>query len=62
MNGESRRDKRYGAIPTPAISLCSAARGDLINIIWHDSLGLSLYAKRLEKGRAAALEDYRARP
>jgi len=26
-------------------------RGDLIKIIWHDGLGLSLYAKRLEKGR-----------
>ena len=27
------------------------ARGDLIKIIWHDGLGMSLYAKRLEKGR-----------
>ena len=27
------------------------ARGDLIKILWHDGLGLSLYAKRLEKGR-----------
>lgn len=26
-------------------------RGDLIKILWHDGLGLSLYAKRLEKGR-----------
>jgi transposase len=26
-------------------------RGDLIKIIWHDGLGMSLYAKRLEKGR-----------
>jgi transposase len=26
-------------------------RGDLIKIIWHDGIGLSLYAKRLEKGR-----------
>jgi transposase len=25
--------------------------GDLIKIIWHDGLGMSLYAKRLEKGR-----------
>ena len=24
--------------------------GDLIKIIWHDGLGMSLYAKRLEKG------------
>ena len=27
------------------------ARGDLIKIPWHDGLGLSLYAKRLERGR-----------
>ena len=26
-------------------------RGDLIKIVWHDGLGMSLYAKRLEKGR-----------
>jgi transposase len=26
-------------------------RGDLVKIIWHDGLGMSLYAKRLEKGR-----------
>jgi transposase len=25
--------------------------GDLIKIIWHDGLGMSLYAKRLENGR-----------
>jgi transposase len=25
--------------------------GSLIKIIWHDGLGMSLYAKRLEKGR-----------
>ena len=28
-----------------------AARGDLIKIIWHDGIGMSLYAKRLEHGR-----------
>ena len=27
------------------------ARGDLMRILWHDGLGLSLYAKRLERGR-----------
>src|SRR5213079_2417510 len=27
------------------------ARGDLIKIIWHDGIGMSLYAKRLERGR-----------
>jgi transposase len=26
-------------------------RGDLLKILWHDGLGLSLYAKRLERGR-----------
>ena len=26
-------------------------RGDLCKIIWHDGVGMSLYAKRLEKGR-----------
>ena len=26
-------------------------RGDMIKIIWHDGPGMSLYAKRLEKGR-----------
>lgn len=25
--------------------------GSLVKIIWHDGIGLSLYAKRLEKGR-----------
>jgi transposase len=27
------------------------ASGNLIKILWHDGLGMSLYAKRLEKGR-----------
>ena len=26
-------------------------RGNLIKILWHDGLGMSLYAKRLERGR-----------
>ena len=26
-------------------------RGDLIEILWHDGLGMSLYAKRLDQGR-----------
>ncbi len=25
--------------------------GDMVKIIWHDGLGMSLYAKRLERGR-----------
>jgi transposase len=27
------------------------ARGNLIKILWHDGLGMSLYAKRLERGK-----------
>lgn len=26
-------------------------RGNLLKILWHDALGMSLYAKRLERGR-----------
>ena len=26
-------------------------RGDLVKILWHDGVGISLYAKRLERGR-----------
>ena len=26
-------------------------RGNLLKILWHDSLGMSLYAKRLERGK-----------
>jgi transposase len=26
-------------------------RADLMKIIWHDGIGMSLYAKRLERGR-----------
>lgn len=26
-------------------------RGELVKILWHDGLGMSLYAKRLERGR-----------
>ncbi|MGG5890106.1 IS66 family insertion sequence element accessory protein TnpB [Falsiroseomonas sp. HC035] len=26
-------------------------RGDLVKIVWHDGLGMSLYAKSLERGR-----------
>jgi transposase len=39
-------------IPMPAIfSSSGAPRGNLIKILWHDGLGMSLYAKRLERGR-----------
>jgi transposase len=26
-------------------------RGDLVKVIWHDGVGMSLYMKRLERGR-----------
>ncbi len=26
-------------------------RGNMIKVLWHDGLGMSLYAKRLERGR-----------
>jgi transposase len=26
-------------------------RGDLVKTLWHDGVGMSLYAKRLERGR-----------
>jgi transposase len=26
-------------------------RGDLIKILWHDAIGMSLYAKRLERSK-----------
>jgi IS66 Orf2 like protein len=46
-----RSRKRWVAIAMPVISTCSEARGNLIKILWHDGIGMSLYAKRLEKGR-----------
>ena len=33
------------------VSAFRGRRGDLIKILWHDGLGFSLYAKRLERGR-----------
>lgn len=29
-------------------------RGDLIKCLWHDGIGVSLYAKRLDRGRFVA--------
>ena len=31
--------------------------GALVKIIWHDGIGMSLYAKRLEKGRGGLAVD-----
>ena len=36
-------------------------RGDLVKVLWHDGLGLSLYAKRLEKPLSLALAGRRRR-
>jgi len=33
------------------VFLFRGKRGDLLKILWHDGLGMSLYAKRLERGR-----------
>src|SRR3981189_512806 len=31
--------------------ICRGSRGDLAKILWHDGIGLSLYAKRLDRGK-----------
>ena len=41
-----RRDPHGGDL----FILCGR-RGDLAKILWHDGVGLSLYAKRLDRGR-----------
>ena len=41
-----RRDPQVGDL-----FVFRGKRGDLVKIIWHDGLGLSLYAKRLDRGR-----------
>ena len=47
-----RSRKRCAAISHAGdLYVFRGARGDLIKIFWHDGLGMSLYAKRLEKGR-----------
>jgi transposase len=43
---ELRRDPHAGDL-----YVFRGRRGDLIKILWHDGLGMSLYAKRLERGR-----------
>ena len=41
-------------------------RGDLAKILWHDGVGLSLYAKRLDRGKfiwpSARRASFRFRP
>jgi len=46
VQGALQRDPHAGDL-----YIFRGARGDLVKILWHDGLGMSLYAKRLEKGR-----------
>ena len=41
-----KRDPHAGAL-----YVFRGRRGDLVKILWHDGIGMSLYAKRLEHGR-----------
>jgi hypothetical protein len=43
-----RRDPHAGDL-----DVFRGRRGDLIKIVWHDGLGMSLYAKRLERGASS---------
>ncbi|MBN8902522.1 MAG: transposase [Rhodospirillales bacterium 69-11] len=36
---------------TGGVYVFRGKRGDLLKVLWHDGLGMSLYAKRLERGR-----------
>ncbi len=53
MNGLSLQvQEAFGHDPFAGdLYIFRGRRGDLIKVLWHDGLGLSLYAKRLEKGR-----------
>ena len=53
MNGLSLQvQEAFGRDPNAGdLYVFRGRRGDLIKILWHDGLGLSLYAKRLERGR-----------
>jgi len=53
MNGLSLQvQEAFGRDPHAGdLYVFRGRRGDLIKVLWHDGLGLSLYAKRLERGR-----------
>lgn len=53
MNGLSLQvQEAFGRDPFAGdLYIFRGRRGDLIKVLWHDGIGLSLYAKRLEKGR-----------
>ena len=40
-------DRRHGG----ALYIFRGRRGDLVKCLWHDETGMSLYVKRLERGR-----------
>jgi len=52
MNGLALRksSRCWGATRMPAIFTSLEAPGDLIKIVWHDGIGMLLFAKRL-RGR-----------
>ena len=41
----------WGAVASLSPELFLCRRGDLVKILWHDGLGMSLYAKRLDRGK-----------
>lgn len=53
MNGLSLQvQEAFGCDPNAGdLYVFRGRRGDLIKVLWHDGLGVSLYAKRLERGR-----------
>ena len=53
MNGLTLQvQEAMGRDPHPGdLFVFSGRRGDLIKVLWHEGLGTSLYAKRLERGR-----------
>jgi transposase len=52
MGWRYRFSRRWGRDPHAGdLYVFRGARGDLLKIVWHDGIGMSLYAKRLERGR-----------
>src|SRR5215475_13259131 len=47
-----KRDPRAGDL-----YIFRGRRGDLVKILWHDGLGMSLYAKRLDRGEVHLARD-----
>ncbi len=49
---ETQVQERLGRDPHAGdLYVFRGKRGHLIKVLWHDRIGLSLYAKRLERGR-----------